>query len=75
MTEALAGIVARLESLSHQERAELAHVVLLSLDAEESGVEEAWDRELDRRIADIQSGQANGTPAEQVFADWRRGRS
>ncbi len=75
MTETLAGIVARLDGLSHQERAELAHVVLLSLDAEESGVEAAWDRELDQRIARIRSGQANGTPAEEVFADWRRGRA
>jgi len=75
MTEAFASIVAQLDSLSQQERAELARVVLLSLEPEESGVEEAWDRELDRRVARIRSGEVEGTPAEQVFADWRRDRS
>jgi putative addiction module component (TIGR02574 family) len=74
MTEAVAQIVAQLDGLSQQERAELARVFLLSLDPEESGVDEAWDRELTRRIARIRSGEAAGTPAEQVFADWR-GRS
>jgi len=53
----------------------LAHVVLRSLDAEEAGVQEAWDRELEQRFARIRGGQATGTPAEQVFADWRRTRS
>jgi putative addiction module component (TIGR02574 family) len=75
MTEAFTDIVARLDGLSHRERAELAHVVLRSLDAEESDVEEAWNHELDRRIDRIRSGQADGSPAEQVFADWRRNRS
>jgi putative addiction module component (TIGR02574 family) len=75
MTEAVARIATQLDGLSQQERAELARIVLLSLEPEEPGVEEAWDRELDRRVARIRSGEVAGTPAEQVFADWRRGRS
>lgn len=72
MSEALARIVAQLDTLSPGERAELAHVVLRSLEAEENGVEEAWERELERREARIRSGEAIGIPAEEVLAHWRR---
>jgi putative addiction module component (TIGR02574 family) len=75
MTQAVADIVARLDSLSQQERADLALAVLQSLEPEEVGVEEAWEEELARRVARIRSGQAVGKPAEQVFEDWRRNRS
>jgi putative addiction module component (TIGR02574 family) len=75
MSEAVAQIVAQLGSLSQQERADLAYSVLLSLEPAEPGAEEAWDRELTRRAERIRSGEAVGVPAEQVFADWRRGRA
>jgi putative addiction module component (TIGR02574 family) len=75
MSEAVAQIVAQLGTLSQQERAELAHAVLLTLEPEDPGAEEAWNRELARRVADIRSGHAVGVPAEQVIADWRRDRS
>ena len=71
MTQAVAQIVAQLESLSQQEKVELAHAVLLSLEPEEPGVEEAWDRELARRAVRIRSGEAVGIPAEEVFAQRR----
>lgn len=46
-------------TLSEPERAELAHELIRSLDAPaDEGVEEAWDREIVRRIAQIDSGQA-----------------
>lgn len=45
--------------LSESERAELALELIKSLDAPaEDGVAEAWDSELTRRIAQIDSGQA-----------------
>jgi putative addiction module component (TIGR02574 family) len=69
MTEALTRIVAQLDSLSQDERAELARLVLLSLEPEEPGVDEAWDHELARRVARIRNGEATGIPAEQVLAD------
>lgn len=71
MTNAVANILSQVESLSSQERAELAYAVLCSLDPEEAGVEEAWDEELARRVARIRSGEAKGKPAEQVLAEWR----
>lgn len=46
-------------TLSEPERAELAHELIKSLDAPaDEGVEEAWDREIVRRIAQIDAGQA-----------------
>lgn len=46
-------------TLSGTERAELAHDLIESLDAPaDEGVGEAWDNEIVRRIAQIDSGQA-----------------
>lgn len=46
-------------TLSEPERAKLAHDLIKSLDAKaEERVEEAWDQEIVRRIAHIDSGQA-----------------
>ena len=46
-------------ALSESERAELAHDLIQSLDApRDTGVEDAWDREILRRIAEVDSGQA-----------------
>jgi putative addiction module component (TIGR02574 family) len=75
MSETVVRIVAQLETLSQQERAELAHAVLRSLEPEDADAAEAWDEELERRLARLRSGQAVEIPAEQVFANWRRNRS
>ena len=46
-------------ALSEAERAELAHDLIQSLDApRDNGVEDAWDREISRRISEIDAGQA-----------------
>jgi putative addiction module component (TIGR02574 family) len=46
-------------TLSEPERAELAHELIKSLDAPaDEGVEDAWDQEIIRRIAQIDAGQA-----------------
>lgn len=46
-------------ALSESDRAELARDLIQSLDnPRDEGVEEAWDREILRRIADIDAGQA-----------------
>jgi len=59
-------------ALTHQERAELAHLLILSLDQEEDAdAEAAWDAELARRGVEIKSGSAVGRPADQVFAELR----
>lgn len=75
MSETLVRMLAQLEELSLQERAELAHAALCSLEPEEPDAAQAWDDELARRVARLDSGQAVEFPAEQVFARWRRDRS
>ncbi len=46
-------------ALSEAERAELAHDLIQSLDApRENGVEDAWEREISRRIGEIDAEQA-----------------
>ena len=65
------GYKTQLEKLSREERAELAYFLLSSLEPEEDGAAAAWDAEISRRVVEIQSGKANGKPAEQVFAELR----
>jgi putative addiction module component (TIGR02574 family) len=52
-------------SLAPQERSELAHQLLLSLDPanDEENVEQAWADEIRRRLQAIRSGQA-------TLCDW-----
>lgn len=60
-------------SLSEQERAQLAHALLRSLDSDEnvSEVEAAWEAEIARRVKRIEQGTAKGRPADDVFRDVR----
>lgn len=58
-TEPLQHLRSEILALSEAERAELAHDLIQSLDAPgENGVEDAWDREIMRRIGEIDAGQA-----------------
>jgi putative addiction module component (TIGR02574 family) len=58
-TEALERLRSEMMALSETERAELAHELIQSLDApRDNGVEEAWDREILRRISVVDDGQA-----------------
>jgi putative addiction module component (TIGR02574 family) len=72
MNQTVEKLKAELEKLTSEERAELAHYLIHSLDAEEDADAEAsWQAELDRRSAQIRSGQASGKPAPQVFQELR----
>ncbi len=58
-TEPFERLRSEILGLSEAERAELAHDLVLSLDApRDDGVEDAWDREITRRISEIDHGQA-----------------
>jgi putative addiction module component (TIGR02574 family) len=57
--------------LSPEERAQLAQRLLSSL-PRDLELEAAWDAEIRRRVAELESGALNTTPAEEVFADARR---
>ncbi len=50
-------LVAEAMELSVEERAEIVHELLATLDGEvEEGVEEAWAEEIERRIANAEAG-------------------
>lgn len=58
MSSVLKQIHDLLPALSEQERAQLAHELIVSLDGpEEQGVEEAWEVEIARRLDDVESGK------------------
>lgn len=57
--ESLQRLRSEILALSEDERAELAHDLIQSLDApRENGVEDAWEKEISRRIGEIDAGQA-----------------
>jgi putative addiction module component (TIGR02574 family) len=72
MSKAVERLKNELAGLSIEDRAELAHFLLESLPPDDDIDDEAaWVEELNRRMEEIDSGQAVGIPAEQVFAELR----
>lgn len=63
----------RARELAPEDRARLAEELLASLEADaEPGVDAAWDEELRKRIAEVESGAVKLVPADEVFARVRR---
>jgi putative addiction module component (TIGR02574 family) len=60
-------------ALSPEDRARLADLLLASL-PDEAGeeVDAAWDQEIERRVAAIESGAARLIPAADIHADARK---
>lgn len=72
MTAKTERIRTQILALSEQDRADLAHWLIRSLDkGTDPDTESAWDTELERRRQEIKSGKAIGEPAEKVFAELR----
>ena len=57
--------------LTNSERARLAERLLASLD-EDSEIEEAWAAEVERRLADVESGRVQMIPADEAIARARK---
>lgn len=73
MTDALKEIERQAKSLTPEERAQLAEVLLESLqDAPLAEIEAAWDREIEARAAAYDRGELQTFSAEDVFAEARR---
>lgn len=73
MSEALKELEEKAKSLSAEERAELAEVLLESLKGESlAEIEAAWDREIEERVTAYDRGELKTIPAEEVFAEARR---
>jgi len=64
---------ARAKALSAEDRARLAEELIESLGGEaDADAEAAWSREIERRVAEIESGSVRLIPAEEVHAEARR---
>ena len=72
MTQLLAELSARAQSLEPEERARLAEQLLASLVPQDAAVQAAWDEELRQRIEEVERGSVQLTPADQVFARARQ---
>jgi putative addiction module component (TIGR02574 family) len=58
--------------LPTKDRAELARVLLLSLEDLHDGANElVWAEEAERRYAELEAGAVHAIPSEQVFAEAR----
>lgn len=72
MSAMLNQIEEQARTLSAEDRAKLAESMLESLCAPISEVEDAWAREIERRVAAFDRGEIQSYPAEDVFAEARR---
>jgi len=73
MSTVLTELKERASQLSEVERAELALALIESLDGPaDADVEEAWRIEVDRRIGEIERGEVQLIPGDEVFARLRR---
>ena len=73
MADTLKELEARARSLSPEERARLAELLLESLhDAPLAEIEKAWELEIEERAAAYDRGELPAFSAESVFAEARR---
>ncbi len=73
MSNMLAELKEKAAQLSEAERAELALALIESLDGPaETGVEEAWRVEIGRRVAQVERGEVQPIPGDEVFERLRR---
>lgn len=73
MSPVLAELKQQAAQLSQSERAELALALIESLDGEpHADVEETWRVEVERRIAEIDRGEVQLIPGDEVFARLRK---
>ena len=73
MSDTLAELKHKASQLSEPERAELALSLIESLDGPaDPNVQEAWRVEIERRIGQIDRGEVQLIPGDEVFAKLRR---
>jgi putative addiction module component (TIGR02574 family) len=73
MSDTLTELKEKASRLSEAERAALALSLIESLDGPpDPDVEEAWRIEIERRVGEIDRGEAQLIPGDEVFARVRR---
>ena len=66
MSPEISDLLKRALALPVDERAALANTLLDSLEPSDDSVQEAWDREVARRIEDLRAGRAVTVPWEEL---------
>jgi putative addiction module component (TIGR02574 family) len=66
MSPEVSDLLKRALSLPVDERAALANTLLDSLDQADDSVQEAWDKEVARRMKDLEAGRAVTVPSEEL---------
>ncbi len=69
MSPEVSDLLKRALALSVEERAALANTLLDSLETGNESVEEAWDKEVARRMQDLKAGKAVTVPWEQLHRE------
>ena len=69
MSPEVSDLLKRAMALPVAERAALANTLLDSLETTNQSVQEAWDEEVARRIADLKAGKAVTVPWEQLHRE------
>jgi len=73
MNSILAELEQKATQLSADDRAQLALFLLQSLETTDEGdIDEAWRVESERRLAQVESGEIQPVPGDDVFARVRR---
>jgi putative addiction module component (TIGR02574 family) len=72
MSDLVEELSRKARALPPEERVRLAEELLATVQEVDPEVEAAWDEEIKRRVAEIDSGKAKLIPAEEVFAEVRR---
>jgi putative addiction module component (TIGR02574 family) len=73
MSTTLEDIKEKAQQLSEMERAELALALIESLDGPpDADVEEAWRIEIERRVGEIERGEIQPVPGDEVLERLRR---
>ena len=66
MSPEVSDLLKRALSLPPEERTALANTLLDSIEPAQDSVEEAWDKEVARRMKDLEAGRAVTVPWEEL---------
>jgi putative addiction module component (TIGR02574 family) len=73
MNPTLEELEQKAKQLSADDRAQLALFLLQSLEsADEGDIDEMWRAESERRLVQVESGEVQSVPGDEVFARVRR---
>jgi putative addiction module component (TIGR02574 family) len=72
MADLVSELAERARALPPEDRARLAEELLASLAPGGDDVEAAWDAEIRKRVAEVESGSVRLVPADEAFAQVRK---